>query len=133
MLLFLLINAVNFRLLRLKSSGIITYFERKWIPVELDSRINEHNWRQFHPVEYAHIHIISLGMIYMMIISALICIFENIWYFYKKSLDQEKLLHCAVAININNKKKVKQVLEQKTKRKLLSRLKIIKKLGINLN
>lgn len=64
-------------LIRLHSAGILKYLEKKWMPKGIQSSNDQ---SAFQPVEYAHIHLLFLGLIYMMIFSAFICVLENIWY-----------------------------------------------------
>ncbi|XP_054008871.1 uncharacterized protein LOC128892454 [Hylaeus anthracinus] len=71
-------NLINVYLMRLYSAGLFKYLERKWMPEGIESSENQQS--MFQPVEYAHIHFLLLGLIYMMILSAFICILENIWY-----------------------------------------------------
>ncbi|XP_023289183.1 uncharacterized protein LOC105696466 [Orussus abietinus] len=73
-------HLINDYLLRLRSVGILTYLEKKWISKELHHDSTNQQWRSFSPVEYEHIHVISLGLFAMMIISVIICIAENIYF-----------------------------------------------------
>ncbi|KAG7209983.1 hypothetical protein KM043_011569 [Ampulex compressa] len=70
---------IDVYLMRLRSAGILKYLEKKWISKENGASTN-HQWSTFQPVEYAHIHLASLGLFVMMIVSALICVLENIWH-----------------------------------------------------
>ncbi|XP_076627733.1 glutamate receptor ionotropic, kainate 5-like [Colletes latitarsis] len=69
---------IDIYLMRLHSAGLLKYLERKWMPKSVQS--SELDQLMFQPVEYAHIHFLLLGLIYMAILSALICVLENIWY-----------------------------------------------------
>ncbi|XP_015115811.1 uncharacterized protein LOC107040298 [Diachasma alloeum] len=75
-------------LMRLHSSGIFDYLERKWISREL--RDDVHHKFDFKPVEYGHIIIIFLGLCTMILLSALICIFEIIWHRIKLRCERKR-------------------------------------------
>lgn len=67
-----------FSLVRLHSSGILKYLEKKWISRESPDS-TDHKF-SFKPVEHAHIRFIFLGLCFFIIISAVLCVFENVWY-----------------------------------------------------
>ncbi|XP_076641599.1 putative glutamate receptor isoform X2 [Halictus rubicundus] len=66
-------------LVRLRSAGILKYLEGKWMPkgIETDSEVERST---FQPVEYAHVHLLLLGLVYATIFSTVICVLENLWY-----------------------------------------------------
>ncbi|XP_025986520.1 uncharacterized protein LOC105205239 isoform X2 [Solenopsis invicta] len=67
-------------LMRMRSAGILNFLEKKWISQQTYSHSDYLQSNSFQPVEYMHVRL-TTGLFYiMMIISALICIFENIWY-----------------------------------------------------
>lgn len=66
--------------MRMRSAGILNFLEKKWISQQTYSHSDYLQSNSFQPVEYMHVRL-TTGLFYiMMIISALICIFENIWY-----------------------------------------------------
>ncbi|XP_076679851.1 uncharacterized protein LOC143375031 [Andrena cerasifolii] len=71
-------HLIDVYLMRLHSAGILKYLEKKWMPKGIQS--SEVNRSTFQPVEYAHVHLLLLGLIYMALFSGFICAFENIWY-----------------------------------------------------
>lgn len=64
--------------MRLRSAGLLKYLESKWMPKGIESL--EVDRSMFQPVEYAHVHFLLLGLVYATILSALVCVLENIWY-----------------------------------------------------
>ncbi|XP_076293713.1 putative glutamate receptor [Lasioglossum baleicum] len=64
-------------LMRLRSAGILKYLEAKWMPkgIKTDS---EEDRSTFQPVEYAHVHLLLLGLVYATIFSAFVCVLENV-------------------------------------------------------
>ncbi|XP_076235026.1 uncharacterized protein LOC143179596 [Calliopsis andreniformis] len=71
-------HIIDTYLMRFHSAGILKYLERKWMPKGIQSSKIQQS--PFQPVEYAHIHLLFLGLISMAIISAFICVLENVWY-----------------------------------------------------
>ncbi|GAB1862256.1 hypothetical protein CAJAP_03335 [Camponotus japonicus] len=67
-------------LMRMRSAGIFSYLEKKWIPKETYSRSNYLQSSDFQPVEYMHIYLTVYFFFMMIIISVFICILENVWY-----------------------------------------------------
>lgn len=63
----------------MRSAGIFTYLERKWISMKIHPS-NSLQWNTFRPVKYQHVHIAFFEFTIMVIISIIICILENIWY-----------------------------------------------------
>ncbi|XP_034950228.1 glutamate receptor ionotropic, delta-1-like [Chelonus insularis] len=74
---------INKYLMRLRAGGILKYFEKKWIPQEFPDG-TEHKLI-FQPVEQGHMRLIFIGLCIMFVISAIICILENIWFRFQRS------------------------------------------------
>ncbi|XP_011301624.1 uncharacterized protein [Fopius arisanus] len=81
-------QVINTYLMKLHSSGVFDYLERKWISRELLDEV--HQKFDFQAVEHGHIIIIFLGLCSMILISALICIIEVIWYRIRLRCDREQ-------------------------------------------
>ncbi|CAK9834404.1 hypothetical protein ANTRET_LOCUS10940 [Anthophora retusa] len=75
-------HLINLYLMRLHSAGIFKYLERKWMPKGRER--SEVDYSAFQPVEYAHVHLLLLGFVYMTILSVLICILEIIWHIVQR-------------------------------------------------
>lgn len=64
-------------LLRLRSAGILQYLEAKWSFHQDQQHGVFNNYQQ---VELGHIQILVIGLLIMMIVSVIICVFENVWF-----------------------------------------------------
>lgn len=67
-------------LLRMRSAGILTYLEKKWLLEQFSTPANHVQSSTFQPVEYMHIRLTVCLLVATMIVSAFICILENVWY-----------------------------------------------------
>ncbi|XP_044005494.1 uncharacterized protein LOC122850407 [Aphidius gifuensis] len=111
---------INKYLVRLHSSGILKYLEKKWISREFPDS-TDHKF-SFKPVEHAHIRFIFLGLCLFIIISAVVCVFENVWYNLSTQIAKSlkvrkrkkliKVLRIAFTIRCTEKKK-RQILLRK--------------------
>ncbi|KAL6262431.1 hypothetical protein P5V15_007516 [Pogonomyrmex californicus] len=68
-------------LMRMRSSGILTYLEKKWI-LRSEAYSQSHYLQSniFQSVEYMHIRVTTWLFSTAVIVSVFICILENIWY-----------------------------------------------------
>lgn len=66
----------DFRLLRLRSSGILKYLQSKWSQRDLELKYVS----KLQPVELDHVQLLIIGLFIVAAISAIICIFEIIWF-----------------------------------------------------
>ncbi|XP_066598595.1 probable glutamate receptor [Prorops nasuta] len=94
-------SAINKLLLKFRSAGILKYLEKKWMASEIENTADQ--WNDFQPVEYAHVHIMSMGLFTMALVSTFICVLENIWYRFHKRL---KKRDAKSVIPRNNKQKI---------------------------
>ncbi|XP_028049514.1 uncharacterized protein LOC105835450 [Monomorium pharaonis] len=73
-------------LMRMRSAGILSYLEKKWISQQTYSQSSYLQSNSFQPVEYMHVRL-TTGLFYIMVtISIFICILENIWYKHAQKL-----------------------------------------------
>lgn len=83
---YLILNLIQdicnsvYSLMRMRSAGIFSYLEKKWIPKETYSRSKYLQSSDFQPVEYMHIYLTVYFFFMMIVISVFICILENVWY-----------------------------------------------------
>lgn len=67
-------------LMRLRSAGILTYLEKKWIHDDFKTPSMHVQSSIFQPVEYVHIRLSIWLLGAMMLVSAFVCVLENVWY-----------------------------------------------------
>ncbi|RLU27080.1 hypothetical protein DMN91_000879 [Ooceraea biroi] len=67
-------------LMRMRSAGILTYLEKKWILDEFNTPARHVQSNTFQAVEFVHIRLTICALFIMMFVSSFICILENVWY-----------------------------------------------------
>nr|XP_031832988.1 uncharacterized protein LOC116427137 [Nomia melanderi] len=71
-------RVIDTYLMRLRSAGILKYLEGKWMSEGIRSSGVDESTVQ--PVEYAHVHLLLLGLVYASALSCLVCVLENVWH-----------------------------------------------------
>lgn len=77
--------------MRLRSAGILKYLEGKWMSKGIQSS-REVDESTFQPVEYAHVHLLLLGLVHASALSCLVCVLENVWYKLRERNTQRKVI-----------------------------------------
>ncbi|XP_025152593.1 uncharacterized protein LOC109503796 [Harpegnathos saltator] len=73
-------HLINMYILRMRTAGILNYLEKKWMSADIYSQSTYIRQSTFRPVEYEHINVVFCGFFTMIIVSAFICVLENVWY-----------------------------------------------------
>ncbi|XP_014472432.1 PREDICTED: uncharacterized protein LOC106743273 isoform X2 [Dinoponera quadriceps] len=73
-------HLINKYILRMDTAGILNYLRRKWMSTHIYDQSGYLRQSTFQPVEFEHIHLAFCGFFAITVVSAFICVLENIWY-----------------------------------------------------